>query len=74
MKRLTIRRLHSVIAPKFLCDASIVEQMKMAGWAGIACCGGDGQAGFTDDKSQEMNETKTALPFDCGHTRFETPA
>ncbi|MDC1408406.1 hypothetical protein N8524_08810 [Candidatus Puniceispirillum sp.] len=58
MKRLTIRRLHSVIAPKFLGDASVGERMKIVGYAGIGCCGGDGQAGFAGGKSLEMNEAK----------------
>ena len=47
-----------MIAPKFLGDASVVERMKIVGCAGIGCCGGDGQAGFADGKSPEMNEAK----------------
>ena len=57
LKRENSRRLHSVVAPKILCDASIVVKMKIVCCAGIGCCGGDGQAGFAGDKSPEMNET-----------------
>jgi hypothetical protein len=61
VKRPTIRRLHSAIAPKFLGDASIVERIKIVCCVWIECCGGDGQNGFADDKSPEKTETKTAL-------------
>ena len=47
-----------MIAPKFLGDASVGERMKIVGYAGIGCCGGDGQAGFAGSKSLEMNEAK----------------
>ena len=64
--RLTIRRLHPVIAPKCLGDASIVGRMKIVCCAWIGWCGGDGQTGFADDKSPEKTETKTALLVEWG--------
>jgi len=66
MKHLTIRRLHSVIAQKFLGDASIVEMMKVVCCAWGGCCSGDGQTGFADDKSLEKTEAKTALLVELG--------
>ena len=61
MKRLTFRELHSVIAPKFVGDASIVERMEIVFCAWIGCCVSDGETGFADGKSLQKTETKTAL-------------
>jgi hypothetical protein len=58
--------LHSVIAPKFLGNARIVERMKIVFCAWTGCCGGDGQTGFADGKSPEKTETKTALLVEWG--------
>jgi len=67
--------LHSVIAPKFLGDASVGERMKIVGYAGIGCCGGDGQAGFADDKSPEKTETENRVASLNGAIRgCKTPA
>jgi hypothetical protein len=66
MKRLTTRRLHSAITPKFLGDASIVERMKIVCCAWIGCCGGDGQTGFAGDKSPEKTAMKTGLLVEQG--------
>jgi hypothetical protein len=66
--------LRSVIAPKFLGDAGIVEGMKIVCCAWIGCCGGDGHTGFIDDKSPEKTETKTALLVELGDAGLETSA